>query len=118
MSWYNTFVVSFSCGEFEGEKPSKNFAPLKKINSWLKQQGYDDPLLDLTEGYLGSNAILFGGCYNRLDAGAFFDCVGSQPWRYPDDLQVLFWDENASKFTVIEFRPKKKIKAIKKGRKE
>jgi hypothetical protein len=105
MSWYNTIVLSFSCAEWDEEelRPPRNFEPLKKINAWLRRHGFD-PLSDLSEaGDLGSNAVLYGGCYNRLDVEEFCECVQSLRWRSITDVQVLFWGDNDSKFTVIEF---------------
>lgn len=106
MSWYNSVVLSFSTGEFDGEKPPAKFGPLRKINSWLKKRKYDS-LSDLSGGTLGSNAILFGGCYNYLDVGEFLERVNEQKWAYPEDVQVLFWHDNASKFSVIHLPPKR-----------
>lgn len=124
MSWYNSVVLSFSHGEFDGDEPPPEFGPLQKINSWLQRQKYDR-LSDLSEGTLGSNAILFGGCFNNLDIEAFCECVQKQKWAYIDDVQILFWGDNDSKFSVIEFalpqsakerRVKKRRKSAKKRR--
>ena len=100
MSWYNTVVLSFSAGEFDGEEPPKNFGPLKKINAWLKRRHYE-PMENLSRGTLGSNALLFGGCFNRLKVDEFLECVKGQGWNCPNDVQLLFWSDNASKFSMI-----------------
>jgi hypothetical protein len=102
VSWYNTVVVSFSSDEFDGDEPPLDFGPLRKINAWLKRRKFR-PLSDLNRGKLGSNAILFGGCFDYLDVNQFCVCVGRQKWRHIEDVQILFWDDNASKFSVIEF---------------
>lgn len=105
MSWYNTIVLSFGCNEWEEEtlRPPKSFEPLKKINKWLKQHNYDS-LSNLSEaGDLGSNAVLFGGCYNYLDVDEFCRFIQALKWRSIEDVQILFWGDNDSKFTVIEF---------------
>ena len=83
MSWYNTVVLSFSHGEFDGSAPPKTFGPLLAINSWLNQQQYDS-LSNLNRGKLATNAILFGGCYNRLDVEGFMQIVWEQNWAYRD----------------------------------
>jgi len=111
MSWYNTVVVSFSCDEFEDEQDESchDCEALRKINAWLKGQRYS-PLADLNPykgGKLGSNAVLFGGCYNNLDVDQFLQFVGHQKWKDPNDVQVLFWDDNASKCSLCEFTLKK-----------
>lgn len=51
----------------------KNLKPLKEINRWLKQHKFDS-LYNMSEAAdLGSNAVLFGGCYHKLNvAGARF----------------------------------------------
>lgn len=105
MSWYNTVVLSFSCDEFEdeGDESNHDCAALRKINGWLRQRHFE-PLTDLNSartGKLGSNAVLFGGCYNYLDVDGFIEFVGQQNWNHSDDVQVLFWDDNASKCTLI-----------------
>src|SRR6478672_5243959 len=105
MSWYNTVVLSFSCDEFEDEEDESRHdcAPLRRINSWLKNHGYSK-LSDLNSyrnGKLGSNAVLFGGCYNYLDVDAYLEVVGQQEWKHRDDVQVLFWDDNDSKCSLL-----------------
>ena len=110
MSWYNTVVLSFSCGEFEGEEPPKDFGPLRQINAWLKRHKFR-ALADLSKGTLGSNAILFGGCFNNLDVDAFCACVGKSKWACIEDVQILVWGDNDSKFSVIEFKLPKAVKA-------
>jgi hypothetical protein len=107
MSWYNSVVLSFSSGEFDGESPPRAFEPVRNINAWLKKEGYGR-LTDLSKGTLASNAVLFGVCSNNLDIEGFCECVEEQTWEWPEDVQVLFWDDNSTKFTVIEFRPVKK----------
>jgi len=106
MSWYNTIVISFSCNEWEEEtlKPPKNFKPLKDINRWLKQRKFD-PLTDLTaRKTLGSNAVLYGVCGNFLDVEEFCEFIQTLKWRSLEDVQLLFWDDNDVKFSVIGFR--------------
>lgn len=106
MSWYNTVVLSFSCGEFEDEEDDSNHdcAALRKINAWLRRRHFEalSDLNSASNGNLGSNAVLFGGCYNYLDVEAFIEFVGQQDWKHSDDVQVLFWDDNASKCSLIE----------------
>jgi hypothetical protein len=68
MSWYDTVVLSFACTEFDDEEDDSNqdCEPLRKINAWLVRKGFE-PLKNLNpydQGVLGSNAVLFGGCYN------------------------------------------------------
>jgi hypothetical protein len=111
MSWYNTIVLSFSSDEFEDEEDESchDCAALRNINVWLKRQRYAR-LADLNPykgGKLGSNAVLFGGCYNHLDVEPFLECVGQQNWKHPNDVQVLFWDDNASKCSLIGFTLKR-----------
>ena len=111
MSWYNTVVLSFSCAEWDDETsfPPKSFNPLRTINKWLKQQTYA-PLANLTKlGDLGSNAVLFGGCYNHMDIEAFCQLVQSVEWRNIEDVQILFWSDNDVKFSVITFPTNKKF---------
>jgi hypothetical protein len=105
MIWYNTVVLSFSCDEWDEEtlRPSKRFEPLKKINKWLEQHNYE-PLSDLSKAAdLGSNAVLFGGCYNKLRVDEFCQFVQTLKWLSIEDVQILFWGDNDSKFTLIEF---------------
>lgn len=111
MSWYNTVVLSFSSDEFEDEEDESNHdcTVLRSINAWLKRKRYD-ALADLNPdkgGKLGSNAVLFGGCYNYLDVEALSAFVGQQKWKHPSDVQILFWDDNASKCSLIKFRVRK-----------
>ena len=111
MSWYNTVVLSFSSDEFEDEEDESNqdCAALRSVNAWLKRQRYD-VLADLNPykgGKLGSNAVLFGGCYNHLDVEEFTAFVGRQKWKHPDDVQILFWDDNASKCSLIRVKTRR-----------
>ena len=112
MSWYNTVVLSFGSHEFEDEKnPARQTcAPLRAINARLKQIGYDalTNLNPYRPGKLASNVVLFGVTGDRLDVAAFCEHVAAQRWQTLEDVQVLFWDDNSSKFTVIEFREQKK----------
>ena len=41
---------------------------------------------------------------DRLDITAFCEHVAVQRWQTLEDVQVMYWDDNSSKFTVIEFR--------------
>jgi hypothetical protein len=105
MSWYNTVVLSFNCGEYEDEDDERNqdCEPLRKVNAWLKRRRFA-PLTNLNSyetGVLGSNAVLFGGCYNYLDVAAFCKVVWKQKWQYPEAVQVLFWGDNDGQFTVL-----------------
>src|SRR5262245_32257726 len=112
MSWYNSVVVSFSSAEFDGEKPPRNFGPLQKINTWLKRRRFE-PLVNLNSAnVLATNAVLFGGCYNYLDISDFCALVREQKWCCPDDVQILFWDDNASKFSVIGFQRRVRSRRI------
>jgi hypothetical protein len=73
MSWCNTIVLSFTPNEWDEEtlRPPKSFKPLKAINKWLSQRDYD-ALHNMSQtADLGSNAVLFGGCYNYLDVPEF-----------------------------------------------
>lgn len=106
MSWYETVVLSFSCDEYEDEEDESchDCAGLRGVNAWLEQEGYS-PLVDLNTfdgGELGSNAVLFGGCYNYLDVDRFLKVTWGQEWKHLQDVQVLWWDDNASRFTVIQ----------------
>lgn len=107
MSRYQSIVLSFDSDELEGDFESqltfKDCGPLRKIDAWLKRQGYEDLLRDLGESTLASNAVLFGGCYNKLDIDAFCACVQRQKWKSLEDVQLLFWDEESSKFELITF---------------
>lgn len=111
MSWYSTVILSFGSHEFEDEKnPARQTcAPLRTINARLKKIGYE-PLTNLNpyrRGKLASNVVLFGVTGDGLDVTAFCEHVAAQPWQTPDDVQVLFWDDNDSKFAVIEFRERR-----------
>ena len=121
MSWYNTVILSFSCDEFDDEHDEANHdcVALQSVNSWLKRQKYSK-LADLNShksGKLGSNAVLFGGCYNYLDVEAFIKHVGLQEWKAREDVQILFWGDNDSKCSVFGFDPRRPTrgKARKKG---
>ena len=101
----NTIVISFSSDEWDEEKirPPKTFKPLKQINKWLQQHHFG-PLSNLSEaGDLGSNAVLFGGCFDSLDVDEFCRFIQTLKWRSIEDVQLLFWGDNDCKFTVIEF---------------
>ena len=79
---------------------------MRAANRWLKRQGFD-ALADLNSpknGKLGSNAVLFGGCYDYLDVDAFLELLAEQVWKHPEDVQVLFWDDNASKCVLLTLR--------------
>lgn len=105
MSWYNTVVLSFSSGEWDEETlwPPPTFKPLKLINRWLKKSGLE-PLCNMGKKCdLSSNAVLFGGSYDGLDLEEFCKMVAAIEWRYPDDVQMLYWGDDSDKFTVIEF---------------
>jgi len=105
MSWYNTIVLSFCNSEWDSDQlnPPQDLKPLVEINKWLVNSGFKT-LTDLNEaGHLGSNAVLLGGCYNYLDVEEFCLFVQSLPWRFLEDVQILFWGDNDSKFSVIEF---------------
>ncbi len=115
MSWYETVVLSFRCDEFEDEEDESNqdCEPLRKINSWLKRRRFE-PLTNLNSyenGVLGSNAVLFGGCYNYLDVEEFYDCVQRQKWNAIEDVQLIHWDDNASKFDLFQFQTLKRSRA-------
>ena len=108
MSWYTTVVLSFSTGEFDGEMPPKDFEPLLLVNAWLKQQKFSK-LSDLSRGKLGSNALLYGGCYNHLDLDEFMKVVGQQHWQDREDVQMIVWDGDDSQFSVIGLPPQKSV---------
>ena len=105
MSWYNSIVLTFASDEFEedGDETIETCPALRAINHWLKRQEY--PALKnmnpQERGPLGTNAVLFGGCYNKLDVEAFVDMVAEQSWKRISDVQILLWDDNASAFEVI-----------------
>jgi len=105
MSRYKSVVLSFNSDELEGDFYSqlsfKDCEPLRKIDAWLKRRGYD-PLAPFRPS-LGSNAILFGGCYNKLDIDKFCKFVQKLNWGSLEDVQILYWDEEDSKFSVIGF---------------
>jgi hypothetical protein len=105
MSWYNSVVLSFACDEFEekGDETIETCQALRTINRWLKRHEYP-PLENMNpqaRGLLGSNAVLFGGCYNKLDVDAWVEVVAEQSWKSVADVQILLWDDNASAFEVI-----------------
>ena len=105
MSYHNTVILSFSNGEWDEETmwPPKAFKPLKKINKWLSKHDFE-PLVNLgKKGDLGSNAVLFGGTYNHLDVEAFCEVIEAIKWRDLDDVQMLYWSDQDSKFSVITF---------------
>ena len=112
MSWYNSFVLSFSWDECDDDEDDDGAAchvceALRGINAWLEQQGYEE-LKDLNSdasGVLGSNAVLFGGCYDKLDVDAFFAALARQPWKHRNDVTVLFWGDNDSKCSVFGLPP-------------
>jgi len=108
MSRYYTIVLSFSDEEFEkfeGEEYQppdlRDCEPLRKIDAWLKRRHYE-PLLCLS-GSLCSNAVLYGGTYNKLDFEKLFNFVQGLKWHSIGDVRILFWDEEDSTFSVIEF---------------
>jgi hypothetical protein len=106
MSRYNTVVLSFGYGEIDepddGESWSRDCEPLRQVNTWLTEQGCD-PLEDLAGGWLGMNVCLFGCCGNRLEAEEFCEFVQGLNWRTIEDVRVLYWEEEAETFTMIEF---------------
>ena len=105
MSWFNTVILSFGSNEWDEETlwPPKTFKPLKKINKWLAKESLE-PLVNLgKKGDLCSNAVLFGGSYDGLDVEAFCKLVESIKWRDLDDVQMLYWSDQDSKFSVITF---------------
>lgn len=106
MSWYNTVVLSFGNNEWDEEelRPPKSFVPLKKINQWLKKHHFEVPLSDLGEaGDLGSNAVLLGGTYDGLDVEKFCQFIQTLKWSSLENVQILFWGDNDSKFKVVSF---------------
>jgi hypothetical protein len=101
MSWYNTVVLSFGCDEFEDEEDESNHdcAALRKINGWLRQRHFE-PLSDLNSartGKLGSTpfslAVATTTWMSMASSNSLDNKTGS--------VQVLFWDDNASKCTLI-----------------
>src|SRR5688572_24172259 len=108
MSWYNTVVLSFGAHEFEDENNPANqtCAPLRAINARLRKIGHDrlTNLNPWKPGKLASNVVLFGVTGDGLDVTAFCEHVAVQRWQTLDDVQVMYWDDNSSKFAVIEFR--------------
>jgi len=111
MSWYNTVILSFNCNEYEDaeDETNQDCAQLRRVNAWLKRRHYT-PLWNLNSihsGHLGSNAVLFGGCYNYLDVDGFCRAVRRQRWQDPQDVQIIFWGDNDERFTVLGVRGNK-----------
>ena len=109
MSRYNSVVLSFGDGELdEVDHPelgewTRDCEPIRQVNAWLKEQGYEDPLEDIGGGWLLRNACLFGGCYNKLCSSEFSEMVQRIEWRNIEHVRILFWDEEDETFTLIPF---------------
>jgi hypothetical protein len=102
MSWYATVALSFN--EEEGDEKDRSnhdCGPLRKINTWLKRHGGYDPMENLNTGLLATNAVLFGRSYNHLDVEEFCKVVLKQKWKYPSDVQLLFWGEEDTRFAIL-----------------
>ena len=105
MSYYNTVILSFGSNEWDEETlwPPKTFKPLRKINKWLAKRNLE-PLCNMGKKCdLCSNAVLFGGSYDGIFLDEFCEVIHSIKWRSIEDVQLLHWGDESSKFTVIEF---------------
>ncbi|UBF29352.1 hypothetical protein K9N68_16855 [Kovacikia minuta CCNUW1] len=86
----------------EHGEPVEEPLPLRNINSWLVENHWQ-PLNRLDE-YVNTGksmqACVYGGAYNFLKVNEFIELVKSQPWREPQNVQILIQDEEDERFTL------------------
>lgn len=51
-------------------------------------------------GNKNPEVVLYAGAFNYLDDEELLDVIASQPWTYPDEIQVLIQDQNDMRFVV------------------
>lgn len=118
MSWVTNVIIHYSVGEeWDEETDDEDEATLDytgvspcltSINNWLRERGWV-ALLDLGDfSGRGQSALerhafeceLWGAALNHLDIEAFLNCVRSQPWREPENVQVFIQDQMEERFTL------------------
>jgi hypothetical protein len=104
MSWVTDVILIFSLEEeYDDDEEFLDSVPaLDNINAWLEENGYGI-LVDIGEFAGGGKAMqtnVYGGAFNFLKIDAFIKLVKAQPWREPENVQLLIQDEEESRFTL------------------
>ena len=108
MSSYDSIVLSFSALEYDDEDRdeedlcSRDCEPLWKVGEWLEQH-HGQTLVDLAGTALGSNAALFGFCFNYLEIDELCQYIQGLKWRVLEAVRLLHWGDEDDRFTCIEF---------------
>lgn len=104
MSWVTDVILIFGVGEEYDEKEDliEPVPALENINAWLEQGDYGQ-LLNIGAEAGGDKfmqANVYGGAFNFLKIDEFIQMVREQPWREPENVQLLIQDEDETRFTL------------------
>ena len=80
---------------------------LAAINAWLEDHDFGtfDRLDEqVTGGGKAMQALVYGGAFNHLarNLDEFLRVVAAQPWRVPEEVQLLLKDEEEGRFGLFE----------------
>ncbi|GAA6623094.1 hypothetical protein [Scytonema sp. NUACC26] len=105
MSWVTDVLLVFNLGELydDQDEPLEEVFPLNNINAWLQKhrKGTLDNLNEhVSSGGKAMQACVYGGAFNFLKIDEFIEVVKLQPWKEPQNVQLLIHDEEDERFTL------------------
>ena len=105
MSWVTDVLLIFNVSELYDEDINEleEVPALKGIQSWFAAKGRG--MLDnLDEHAVSGGKVMqtcvYGGAYNFFERDEFIQMVKAQPWRHPENVQLLTQDEEEQRFTL------------------
>ena len=104
MGWVIDVLLLFSLDEVYDDECEEleEVIPLNSINAWLAEYRFSS-LIHLDQ-YINTgkamNACVYGGAYNSLKFDEFIEVVTKQPWKEPQNVQLLIKDEPDDRFTL------------------